>query len=126
MNSLEKISFKEFSHDWLIFRSVDIKETTIKQYELRVQQLNKYFENTNIEDISYSLVHDLFKQLCTLKYAKSTIKKDKNILSQILNYAIEKEIISSNSCSTPKVKKIAHITKHQTVMLKGNLIYMLL
>jgi integrase len=100
-------TFKEYAESWITTTvPATCKASTVRDYQdiLRIHVL-PVFENLRITDITRGKVKDFLLSKINEGYAGSTVSHMKDVISGILNKAIDDEIISANPTYRLKLGK---------------------
>lgn len=98
---VNKLSFGEYIENWLInIKQLDIKRRTYDGYEDTVKnQILNFTEydlsSKQIGTLNKDIFREYYKALAK-KYSRAALQKNKVIINQCLNYALEEEHITDN------------------------------
>lgn len=91
-----KITFTEFANEFLVSHKPNIRQVTFERYASTVKrQLIPFFGNMKLQDLK-PIHGQKFKDEYIKKYKVSTMRKTITFLKQILNHAVELELINKN------------------------------
>ncbi|MDR4315045.1 prophage LambdaBa04, site-specific recombinase, phage integrase family [Niallia circulans] len=91
-----KITFAEFANEFLDSYKPNIRQATYERYVSTInRQLIPFFGNIRLQDLK-PIHGQRFKDEAIKKYKVSTIRKAVTFLKQILNHAVELEILNKN------------------------------
>lgn len=99
---IEKHPFQKYAWDWYyIYKEKSISTKYKATLEARISRACLFFGNTNIEDIK---VQDIQTFLTSMKdFTQGTVGYYRNVVSQILDSAIEDEIIVRNPAKSKRL-----------------------
>lgn len=99
-------TFKEVSEEWSDAHFETIEYNTQKYYRASLKQLNEYFAQEMIKDITPTDIKVFIDKLCyNYGYALKTVKSRLLVLNLIFKYAVINRYTENNPCtyiSTPK------------------------
>ncbi|MER2057219.1 MAG: site-specific integrase [Niallia sp.] len=91
-----KITFTEFANEFLVSHKPNIRQVTFERYTSTLtRQLIPFFGNMKLQDLK-PIHGQKFKDEYIKKYKVSTMRKAVTFLKQILNHAVELELINKN------------------------------
>lgn len=118
------VNFKNCAYMWLESVKSSISDVTYNTYETAVRlHLLPYFGKAKIQDIKSIDIQTFFDKFDPQKSRLESVKKYKQVLSAIFQFAKHNDIISRNPCDTVRlsnrfVKPIKHIyTKEETYII---------
>ena len=105
------VLFSDIADKWLASQEVNVKGSTHEGYLYKVIALKKHFKNMYLHNMTYSLIESYLNDLLVKNhFAKSTIKKYRQVINSILSYAEKDGIIVNNTCQKTRVPKNAITT----------------
>lgn len=110
------MNFKTVSANFLVYYKEYVKENTLYEYYNKINTINRYIENTDIEDINYILVNSVLNSVAKeKKLSKSTFNKYKIVINKILKYAYDTHLIDK-SISLKNIKYPKYIRENKTIL----------
>jgi len=111
----KEVLFQTFAEAWLKRKIVMVKEATQVSYEGIVKNhLIPYFGNANLSEITRANIKDFLKdKVVSGKLKKKTIRNILIVLSEILDEALDDELIANNPYPHKINKQITQITQNQ-------------
>lgn len=101
----KKVTFYEFSNQWLLEHSSDIKPATFRLYEYAKNILCGYFANIKLKDITRMKYQKFLTVLFDKQYSTKTIKLIHTIANLILKSACKYDLLRENPISLVKIPK---------------------
>jgi len=91
-------TFKEYADSWIkITVPATCKESTVQDYKIILKRHNlPVFGDLNVTDINRGKVKDFLLNKVNKGYAKSTASHMKDVISGVLNKALDDEVIEAN------------------------------
>jgi len=102
----KSVPFKDIANEWFDIHSEKIETITANSYNIILKQLIKYWGDIDISDIDSLAIQRYLNDLYLKSFAKSTIKKRRDMLAQIFDYAIYKNKLNHNPHNPAKYTTI--------------------
>lgn len=113
----DKRLFTYVSEEWSREHFPTLQHNTLKQYKPALKQVNDYFYDYNIDEISPSNVNAFLHSLIKKQYAYKTVKARLLVLNLVIKYAIMNQYIEINPCQYITVPKNLTKTKRQAATI---------
>jgi len=91
-------TFKEYAESWINVSAVaELKESTLSDYrEILSNHVLPVFGNLKLSEITKGKIRDFLAEKSNDGYARSTVTHMRNVISNVLNKAVEYEVIPQN------------------------------
>ena len=101
----EKHNFKDLAEQMLEIREKTVSTSTLECYRYSLKHLERFYD-TDMEDITPSMLQSLLNEMATKKYTQSAISKTKIIFGLVLDFAVLKGLNINNFIRSIKVPRV--------------------
>jgi integrase len=97
-NNNNESTFKEYAESWIsVTAPAELKESTLDDYrDILDKHVLPVFGDLKLSEITKGKIRDFLAEKSNNGYAKSTVMHMRNVISNVLNKAVEYEVIPQN------------------------------